>query len=743
MKLKRNPIVVFGLSAVLMTTPLTPAFAAEAEALGDVSATTTETTTSTQPQNQDGEMGVVESQPVTTNPESTNQTPSPEDATGSELQQESPDTTLEAQQEPTDGVESVEVETQASTTFTFSNTGITGTADGAEAKDTTLNITKAGTYVVTGSCDDGQITVKKDVSGVTIVLDNLTLKKDADKAIKFKAGSSGTIELVGNNSLSTTNDKGVIKANAAADDSDNIIYDQGGATTGGDLVIQGGGSLTLSSDYSAVVDGETEGCDAINCEGDLTVLSGTFDINVTDDAMHADNTLTIGANGTDGPTIKVTNATEGLEGASVRLLSGTSDIVTSDDGVNAANSDLASYGWQYGVEVAGGTWKVVSGGDGIDSNGNLTVSGGTTEVYCTGNGNGALDIGEGMEGEIRGTFSVTGGTLFAVGSDMMITPGTGKYVLFGGQNGMPGGMRPMAVETDEGAAGDEAALDAQAWSGTTLVTNGQATTVKSGDTTLFTTTAAASGSYALFASDAWDGSSELTLTSGSSSTTSGAGQGQQPGQPGQPGQQPGQPGQPGQQSGQPGQPSPSGAISYPDVAPNAWYAGVVGRSTQLGLFSGYENGCFGPEDNVNRGQVAVVLWRMAGEPAVSAGVESFPDVKSGAYCAKAVAWARSVGVVSGYSDGRFGPEDLVTREQLATMLASYTTKVAGKDSSGAASDYASMKDAAKVSGWAQPSVGFCFRNKIMSGTEAGCVNPQGNATRAEAAKMTVSLHDML
>ena len=542
MKFKRNPIVVVGLSAVLMATPLTPAFAAEAEALGDASATTTTTATATtQQQNQDGEMGVVESQSVTTNPESTNQTQSPEDATGSELQQESPNTSLETQQESTDSTGSVEVEAQASATFTFSNTGITGTADGAEAKDTTLNITKAGTYVVTGSCDDGQITVKKDVSGVTIVLDNLTLKKDADKAIKFKAGSSGTIELVGNNSLSTTNDKGVIKANAAADDSDNIIYDQGGATTGGDLVIQGGGSLTLSSDYSAVVDGETEGCDAINCEGDLTVLSGTFDINVTDDAMHADNTLTIGANGTDGPAIRVTKATEGLEGASVQLLSGTGDIVTSDDGVNAANSDLATYGWQYGVEVAGGTWKVVSGGDGIDSNGNLTVSGGTTEVYCTGGGNGALDIGEGMEGEIRGTFAVTGGTLFAVGSDMMIAPSTGKYVLFGGQNGMPGGMRPMAEETDEGAAGDGAALDAQAWSGTTLVANGQVTTVKSGDTTLFTTTAAASGSYALFACDAWDGSSELMLTSGSSSVTGGAGQ-----QSGQPGQQPGQPGQPDQ-----------------------------------------------------------------------------------------------------------------------------------------------------------------------------------------------------
>ena len=100
-------------------------------------------------------------------------------------------------------------------------------------------------------------------------------------------------------------------------------------------------------------------------------------------------------------------------------------------------------------------------------------------------------------------------------------------------------------------------------------------------------------------------------------------------------------------------------------------------------------------------------------------------------------------MVNGYGTGRFGPENLVTREQLSTMLANYARAVAGKDTSGSAADYASMRDAAKVSSWAVGSVGWCFKNKIVSGTKDGNFNPQGNASRAETAKMVVLLYDLL
>lgn len=86
-------------------------------------------------------------------------------------------------------------------------------------------------------------------------------------------------------------------------------------------------------------------------------------------------------------------------------------------------------------------------------------------------------------------------------------------------------------------------------------------------------------------------------------------------------------------------------------------------------------------------------------------------------------------MVSGYSDGKFGPNDNVTREQFAVMLSNYAAKVGGLEVAGSASDYASMSDAEKVSGYARKAVGWCFKNKIMSGA-GGEVQPQGNATRA-------------
>ena len=174
-----------------------------------------------------------------------------------------------------------------------------------------------------------------------------------------------------------------------------------------------------------------------------------------------------------------------------------------------------------------------------------------------------------------------------------------------------------------------------------------------------------------------------------------------------------------------------------------WFYEAVMRAAGLGLFSGYGNGDFGPNDKITRGQVAVVLWNMTGRPPIDEGTTQFPDVEAGTYYADAVAWARTKGVVSGYKDGRFGPNDPVTREQLAAMLANYAREVAGIEVSGSASDYEGMKDAGSVSPWAVSSVGWCFGSEIMSGTEDGYVNPQGNATRAEAATILVSLYDTL
>ena len=183
--------------------------------------------------------------------------------------------------------------------------------------------------------------------------------------------------------------------------------------------------------------------------------------------------------------------------------------------------------------------------------------------------------------------------------------------------------------------------------------------------------------------------------------------------------------------------------SLSDVPEDSWFHNVVSRAVGLGLFNGYDNGTFGPNDKVTRGQVAVVLWNMTGHPEPGTGGKEFSDVDAGKYYANAIGWAAQVGVVNGYGNGRFGPDDNVTREQLAVMVCNYAREVAGKETTGSASDYAEMKDATNVSKWAVSSVGWCFQNEIVSGTEDGYINPQGNATRAEAAKMLVYLHDLL
>lgn len=182
--------------------------------------------------------------------------------------------------------------------------------------------------------------------------------------------------------------------------------------------------------------------------------------------------------------------------------------------------------------------------------------------------------------------------------------------------------------------------------------------------------------------------------------------------------------------------------TYPDVPVTHWAYQVIERSTWLGLLMGYDDGRFGKDDSITRGQVAVVLWRMAGQPSVGAGAKNFPDVKSGTYYYHAVRWASSVGVVSGYTNGKFGPNDKVTRQQLAVMIANYAERVRGLTVTGSRSDFAEMKDANKVSSYAVRAVAWCYKKRIISGSN-GRILPTGNATRAQAAKMLVGLYDQV
>ena len=166
-----------------------------------------------------------------------------------------------------------------------------------------------------------------------------------------------------------------------------------------------------------------------------------------------------------------------------------------------------------------------------------------------------------------------------------------------------------------------------------------------------------------------------------------------------------------------------------------------------GWMNGYADGVlFGAHDQITRGQVACVLFNMAGEDMNEndgsyneiLGWKSFDDVNGKAYYGEAIAWAKQAGVVNGYGDGTFAPDAPVTREELACMLANYAKKVDQVNVSIEDADkvLSSMSDGSAVSDWAKGSVAWAVENGIMG--NAGFVNAFNDITRAETAAMVVN-----
>lgn len=185
-----------------------------------------------------------------------------------------------------------------------------------------------------------------------------------------------------------------------------------------------------------------------------------------------------------------------------------------------------------------------------------------------------------------------------------------------------------------------------------------------------------------------------------------------------------------------------------DVKEHYWYVrdGSFTYVTKQGLMSGYPNGYWGPDDTLTRGMVATILWRAEGQPWADAA--NFSDVDYAAYYGSAIEWARSTGVINGYGDtNTFGADDPVTREQFAQMLANYAA-YRGLSTASTGAGLSARPDASSVSGWAWSAMAWAFDRGIISGQvdDAGVqwLNPQSTATRAEAARMlTVFLRDVL
>lgn len=184
--------------------------------------------------------------------------------------------------------------------------------------------------------------------------------------------------------------------------------------------------------------------------------------------------------------------------------------------------------------------------------------------------------------------------------------------------------------------------------------------------------------------------------------------------------------------------------SFGDVKPGEWYAKPVYQAKELGYINGLRNAdLFAPTKTITRGDVACILFNMAGGDNIYEGNKNelggfdtgFNDVDSHVYYAKAIQWAKSMGVVNGYGDGTFAPDKLVSREEFACMLANFSKAMHDFEAADS-SVLDSFGDANEVDSWAKESVAWAVANKIMGNN--GEINANDSILRAEVAAMAVN-----
>ena len=171
-------------------------------------------------------------------------------------------------------------------------------------------------------------------------------------------------------------------------------------------------------------------------------------------------------------------------------------------------------------------------------------------------------------------------------------------------------------------------------------------------------------------------------------------------------------------------------LPFPDVTEGDWFYDAVRCAYENSLMDGVGDNLFAPNSQTTRAQLVTILYRLAGQPAVS-GDLPFPDVESGTWYTDAVAWAAQNGIVNGVSDTEFVPGDDITREQLAAILYRYAA-CQGYDVSQRA-DLSGFGDASSISGYAQEALSWAHAQGLVLGFEDGSLRPQGTASRAQIA----------
>ncbi len=179
------------------------------------------------------------------------------------------------------------------------------------------------------------------------------------------------------------------------------------------------------------------------------------------------------------------------------------------------------------------------------------------------------------------------------------------------------------------------------------------------------------------------------------------------------------------------------AARFTDVDPEAWYHECVDYAVSRGLMKGTSETTFEPGAPVTRAMIVTILHRLEGEPSAVGAAATFADVPADRWYTAAVEWARENGLAEGYGDGRFGPMDPVTREQLAAILFRYAA-FKGWDTA-ISGDLSAYIDAGEISPWALEAMAWANGAGLITGRTASTLAPAGTAARAEAAAILMRL----
>ena len=171
-------------------------------------------------------------------------------------------------------------------------------------------------------------------------------------------------------------------------------------------------------------------------------------------------------------------------------------------------------------------------------------------------------------------------------------------------------------------------------------------------------------------------------------------------------------------------------LPFTDVETGSWYYDGVKYAVEKGLFAGTSATTFAPNMELTRAMLVTVLYRLAGSPEVSQ-FDKFSDVQADSWYEDAVTWAAANGVVAGYGGGVFGPDDDITREQLALILYRYAQLT--EQDVDTETDLSAYSDVGEVSDFAREAMVWAVENGLISGTSKTTLSPKGTATRAQVA----------